>query len=374
MPTDTPTPMPTGQPTPLPSPSPTVAALGWLVQGESSSWTVTSSPGAYSSCAADDNCDVTHAVDGTRADLTGRAFVFQAGTSPYDITIDMRSNVTLSRYQFYRSLISVTGAKTMMLQYSTDNGTSFHDIDSSTISMPCSSGATGGSCYSAEATGGSHYYGNDGAGGAWYGSHFETTTAAIWRVRINATYTVGLQSPIPSISPTLTPTTTHVSTPTTSLSGGLTPTSEPMPAPTSEFTIDDIDNLSGGTSMHMSGISTSWAEHVWDISTGVANSALQIGELYFRVTGSGSFTADVKLGSYLHPDYTSVLGTITAQTYTAVSSTQPPGESGSDYWLIADFGQQQIMTNGEGRLWAFFDTLSGSNGRKDVGSSAHTST
>ena len=147
-----------------------VSNAEWLINGESSSWALTSSPGAYYNCATYDICDVDHAADGTGTDLTGQAFVFQtpwggyAGGPPYDITIDMGSDVTLSRYRFYRSTMYTSAAKTMVLQSSTDGGISFNDIDDSTISMPST-------------------------GGAWHeSSEFESTTAAIWRVRITEAY------------------------------------------------------------------------------------------------------------------------------------------------------------------------------------------
>ena len=116
-----------------------VSNAEWLINGESSSWTLTSLPGAYYNCATYDICDVDHAADGTGTDLTGQAFVFQtpwggyAGGPPYDITIDMGSDVALSRYRFYRSTIYTSAAQTMVLQYSTDAGTSFNDVTNSCL-------------------------------------------------------------------------------------------------------------------------------------------------------------------------------------------------------------------------------------------------
>ena len=54
-----------------------VSSAEWLINGESSSWTLTHSPDAYYYCSAYDICDVNHAVDGSEDDLTGHSFVFQ---------------------------------------------------------------------------------------------------------------------------------------------------------------------------------------------------------------------------------------------------------------------------------------------------------
>ena len=144
-----------------------LSSAEWLINGESLRWALSTDPGPYYYAAYYDICNVDYAADGTDDDLTGKAFVFQTpyqtlvGGPPYDVTIDMGSNVTLSRYRFYRSMMYTSGAETMVLQYSTDDGTSFHDVYNSTISMPSS-------------------------GNAWFSSQFESTTAAVWRVRDGA--------------------------------------------------------------------------------------------------------------------------------------------------------------------------------------------
>ena len=54
-------------------------------------------------------------VDGCDDDLTGKSFVFEyEGGPPYNVTIQMDSNVSLSQYRFYSQSIYTSRVKYLL--------------------------------------------------------------------------------------------------------------------------------------------------------------------------------------------------------------------------------------------------------------------
>ena len=135
----------------------------------------------------------------------------------------------------------------------------------------------------------------------------------------------------------------------------------------------DIDNLSGGTSSHVSTMNpTSWNNHMFDVTADLPGSYslgvdITIDMLHFRVSGSAEMGGSMRLG-YFSSDTTLQSGYIF--TTFSVISTTILGESG--YFAVGDFGGQSFTPSDT--LWVQIYVTSGSNSRSDVGPATYTST
>jgi len=119
-----------------------------------------------------------------------------------------------------------------------------------------------------------------------------------------------------------------------------------------------IDNLTGGSSAHMSCIGVTWYKHEWDIIFPVEHWGQQISDpvLYYRLSNQGFDPGVVNAGFTDGDEGAFVVTTVNGQHNT---NTTPPGTSETDEYLIFDFAGQTLDIPADGVLWFRFTGTTG---------------
>ena len=132
-----------------------------------------------------------------------------------------------------------------------------------------------------------------------------------------------------------------------------------------------LDNLTGGSSLHSSTISSGWSKHEWNITfpSQYWNLTIKDVKLWYRLYSTGTVTVN---GGFA--DGNDGAPVVTFVNATTQNNVTPPNTTQTDNYLVFDFTGQYLTIPSNGILWFRFNWVSGINNRKDVGSNTYTST